>query len=150
MRASKIIIVVVIGAILLFGIAFLIVPLLSSHYLRFMGKDTAYYTEVAHACDLIMQQHPVSSNDTITLYSHMVLPYTMKLSGRDTSLPKIIRALHPDMILVSTNRVWIEIPPERMGGFVITWERDDMRTNYWALQSNGDGLVKTVYEESRP
>jgi len=149
-RAPKIIIGFVVGAVLLLGTVFLAVPLFSSRYLQFMGKDTAYYTDIAHACDLVLQQHPVSSNDTVTLYSHMSLPYTKKLSGEEASLPKIIRALHPDEILVSSNRVWIEIPPERMGGFVITWEPGDMHTNYWALQSNGDGLVKTVYEESRP
>jgi len=150
MRTFKIISGLVFGVILLCGLAFLLVPGFHSRYLRFMGKDAAYYTEVAHACDSIMVQHPPSSTDSVTLYAHMVLPYTLKLSGSDPSLPKIIRALHADHILVSTNRVFIDIPPERMGGFGVIWERDEMRTNYWTLQSNGDGLVKTVYEESRP
>jgi len=80
----------------------------------------------------------------------MTLSYTIKLSGREPSLPKIIKALHPDMVLVSTNRVFIEIPPERMGGFGINWEPDDTRSNYWTLESNGDGLVTSVYAERRP
>jgi hypothetical protein len=149
-RSPKIITGLVIGAVLVCGVAFLAFTLFSSRYLRFMGKDAAYFTEVAHACDSIMVQHPPSSTDSVTLYGHMVLPFTLKLSGSDPSLPKIIRALHADHILVSTNRVFIDIPPERMGGFGVIWERDEMRTNYWTLQSNGDGLVKTVYEESRP
>jgi hypothetical protein len=45
---------------------------------------------------------------------------TAKLSGRDATLPKIIRALRADMILISKNHVAIEVPPEKMGGFVIT------------------------------
>jgi hypothetical protein len=120
-----------------------------SPYLRFMHRDIRYYSEVAHACDAIMAQHPASSTDSVALSGHMVLPYTLKVSGSDPSLPEIIRALHADHILVSTNRVFIDIPPERMGGFGVIWERDEMRTNHWTLQSNGDGLVKTVYEESR-
>ena len=150
MRSPKIITGLVVGAVLVCGVVFLAFTLFSSRYLRFMGKDVAYFTEVAHACDSIMAQHPPSSTDSVTLYGHMVLPYTLKLSGSDPSLPKIIRALHADHILVSTNRVFIDIPPERMGGFGVIWERDEMRTNHWTLQSNGDGLVKTVYEESRP
>ena len=150
MRSPKIITGLVVGAVLVCGVVFLAFTLFSSRYLRFMGKDVAYFTEVAHACDSIMVQHPPSSTDFVTLYAHMVLPYTLKLSGSDPSLPKIIRALHADHILVSTNRVFIDIPPERMGGFGVIWERDEMRTNHWTLQSNGDGLVKTVYEESRP
>ena len=115
-----------------------------------MAKNPAYFSEVAHACNLIMEQHPPSSTDSVRLYGNMVLPYTLKLSGRDPSLPKIIRALHADNILVSTNRLYIDIPPERMGGFAVIWERDEVRTNYWTLHSNGDGLDKTVYDEVRP
>ena len=148
MRAPRIILAVVIGAILLFGFGILRFAL-TSPYLRFMGKDASYFAEVAHGCDLVLRQHPVSSNDTAVVYGES-LPYRAKLSGHEPSLPKIIRALHPDMIVVSTNRVAIEIPPNHMGGFVVTWEPDDMRTNLWVLQSNGDGLIKTVYEERRP
>jgi hypothetical protein len=147
MRIPKVILGFVLAVVLFSGLAFLAFTLFSSRYLRFMGKDKTYYSDVAHACDLILHQHPVRSNDTVTLYEHMTLPYTIKLSGCDTSLPKIIKALHPDSILVSTNRVFIDIPPERMGGFGVIWEQDETRSNYWTLKSNGDGLVKTVYEE---
>ncbi len=148
MRTRRILLAL--GAIVIFCIVAVVLFIGSSPYLRFTHKGIGYYSEVAHACDSVLQQHQVSSNDTVTLNSGMVLPYTQKLSGSDASLPKIIGALHPSEILVSSNRVFIEIPPERMGGFAVIWERDEMRTNYWALQSNGDGLVKTVYEESRP
>jgi hypothetical protein len=146
---SKVASGIVIAAILLSGLS-LLANMLVSPYLKFMGKDAVYYSKVANACDLIMRQHPVSSNDTVTLYGDMVRPYTIKLSVHDSTLPRIIRGLYPDMILVSSNGVSIEIPPEHMGGFVVGWGPDDMRTNYWALWSNGDGLEKTVYEERRP
>ena len=92
------------------------------------GKDAAYYTEVAHACDSIMVQHPPSSTDSVTLYAHMVLPYTLELSGSDPSLPKIVRASYGYHILVSTNRVFIDIPPDDWVGFGVvreTWRDAD-------------------------
>jgi len=150
MRTSRLSFGLALGVIVAVCVAVMAFVFHPSPYLRFMHKDAGYYSEIAHACDSIMVQHPPSSTDSVTLYGHMVLPFTLKLSGGDPSLPKIIRALHADHILVSTNRVFIDIPPERMGGFGVIWERDEMRANYWTLQSNGDGLVKTVYEESRP
>ena len=129
MHISNAIVGLVVGVIALCVLVLLAVTLFSSRYLRFMAKDKAYFSEVAHACDSILRHHPVSSNDTVTLYGHMSLPYTMKLSGHDGSLPKIIKRLHPDMVLISTNRVLIDIPPERMGGFVITWEADHLHSN---------------------
>lgn len=151
MRITKIIIGTLVGVGLFCGLTVLILTtLFASPYLKFMGKGSAYYTQIAHACDSIIMQHPVNAADSVSLYSHAVLPYTIRLSGFDASLPKVIRALHADMILVSTNRVLIEVPPEKMGGFVITWKPDDIRSNFWVLQSNGDGLVNTVYEEYRP
>lgn len=149
MRVSKVIGGVVMGVIFLWVLLFSVFSPFSSPYLRFMSKDRAYFSQLAHACDSILQQQPVSSKDTVTLYPGMVLSNTMKLSGHESSLPKIISRLHPDMILVSTNSVFIEIPPERMGGFGISWEKDDMRSNYWTLESNGDGQMKKVYEERR-
>jgi hypothetical protein len=143
-------IILALGAIVLFCVLAAGFFFLSSPYLRFRYKSTSYYSEVAHACDSVLQQHPVSSKDTATFNSGMVLPYTLSISLGDVSLPKIISALHPDMILVSTNGVWIEIPPGRTGGFAVTWGPDNLRTNHWALQAGGDGLVKTVYEESKP
>jgi hypothetical protein len=148
MQISKIIVGLAVGVVLFLGLVFLAVTSFSSRYLQFMAEDKTYFAEVAHACDSILREHPVTSKDTVTLFGHLSLPDTVKLSAQDSSLPKVIRALHPDMILVSTNRVFIEIPPERMGGFTIAWKQDDMRSNYRVLQSNGDGLVKTVYEEN--
>jgi hypothetical protein len=149
MRALKIILGVASVAILLLYplFAFWLCPY---RYLRFMHRDTAYYTQVAHACDVIKQQHPVSPYDSVTLSSGLVLPYTLKLSGGDPSLPKIIRALHANPILVSTNRVWMKVAAEwGRAGFGLIWEREEMVTNNWALSTAAEGLSKTVYEEPR-
>ena len=149
MRAPRIILAIAAGVILLFCVALLALNVLPSPYLRFMHKDIHYYSEIARACDMVLKQYPVSSNDSVQLSRDMGLPYTKRVSGRDATLPKTIRALHPDYVLVSSNRIYVWIPPERMGGFGVIWEQDDLRTNYWTLRSNGDGLEKIVYEEAR-
>jgi hypothetical protein len=110
-----------------------------------MRKDSSYYSQVAHACDSLLREHPVSSSNSVTLYEGMTFPFTLKLSGNDKSLPKIIRALHPDCILISSNRVVIDILPLPHGGFGVIWRQDDLKTNQWILQSNGE----TVYQESK-
>ncbi len=149
MRVPRIILAMAAGLCVLLCIGLVALYVLPSPYLRFMGRDIRYYSEVASACDLVLREHPVSSNDSVELYRGMFLPCTKRLSGRDVKLPKVIRSLRPDYLLVSSNRVYIWIPPERMGGFGVIWEQDEMRTNYWTLQSNGDGLQKTVYEAAR-
>jgi hypothetical protein len=125
---------------------FLFMP---SPYLSFMRKDLSYYSQVAHACDSILQHHPVTASNSVTRYGE-VLPFTLSLSGSDTSLPKIIRALHPDDILVSSNRIFIDIPPERMGGFGVSWGQNELQTNQWILQSHAEGPGEIVYQENRP
>ena len=117
---------------------------LPSPYLRFMGRSTQYYSEIAAACDFVLRQYPVSSND-----SPVLIQGALPISGSDVKLPEVIRSLHPDFLLVSSNSVYIWILPERMGGFGVIWEHDKMRPNHWTLQSNGDGLQKIVYEAAK-
>jgi hypothetical protein len=107
-----------IGVIILSGLLFLVVStVIASPYLKFMAEDSAYYSQIADACDLIIAQHPARATDSVTLSPHVVLVNTIKLSGRDA--PKIIRALHADTILVSKNHVAIEIPPEKWADLFI-------------------------------
>ena len=105
----------------------------SSPYLRFTHKGIGYYSEVAHACDSVLQQHQgLASNEEPgdTQFGDGIAIYA-EVSGSDASLPKIIGALpYPSEILVSSNRVFIEIPPECMGGFAVIWERDETRTQF--------------------
>jgi hypothetical protein len=147
MRTPKVILGFVFAVVLLSGLAFLAFALFSSRYLRFMHKDNTYYSAIAHACDSILLEHPVTSNDVVRFSSHIVVPFRMRISGNDSSLPNIIRQLHPDFVLIGSNYISLTIPPERMGGFGVSWKQDEMRSNYWILESDGDGLVKTLYEE---
>jgi len=70
MRTRRILLAL--GVIVIFCIVAVVLFIGSSPYLRFMHKGIGYYSEVAHACDSVLQQHQVSSNDTVSLNSGMV------------------------------------------------------------------------------
>ena len=88
---------IVVAAILLGGV-FLLFYSLQSPYLRFVGKDAAYYRQFAAACDSLLQQHPVGTNDWIYRNGDQSPENSIELSGRDPSVPKIIRAVDPKII----------------------------------------------------
>jgi hypothetical protein len=110
-----------------------------------MQEDRNYYTKIAQACDLILSEHPVTSNDVVRYSSHLISPFTKRIPGNDPSLPAIIVRLHPDLVLVKTNFVSIIIPPERMGGFGIIWQQNESFPGVWQLQADADGELETVY-----
>ncbi len=110
MRAFKAIVVVI---VVLVAIA-CVIPYAVSPYIRFMGKAPSYYTQFAHACDSLMQQHPIG------------VAGFAELSPSDTMLPAIIRELHARKVRVSTNGVSILVGVGR-GGFGISWGPDDTR-----------------------
>jgi hypothetical protein len=112
---------------------------LKSDYLRFMeDKDQQYYSEFARACDSMLSQHPVGTNESI------------RISGDDLSLPKIVRDLQPkpSRVTISSNRVHIMAGVSRPG-FGIEWQQDEMRTNVWVLRTAAEGLIRVAYEERR-
>jgi hypothetical protein len=118
----------------------------ASRYRRFLGKDAAYYAQVARACDAVLQKHPIGSSG---LQPYAGLPGSFSLSAQAASLPAAIRALHPDTIILSTNRVYVGFGVGRLAWGII-WKQDEDRTNSWTLDTNADGLQKRVYAESRP
>jgi hypothetical protein len=77
------------------------------------------------------------------------LPSRLKLSGHDTSLPKIIARLDPTDLLVGSNSVSITVPPERMGGFWVMWSSDEKNTNQWKLEVGAEGIHNIVYRETK-
>ncbi len=113
-----------------------------------MHRSTGYYSQIAHACDSVYQQHPVSSNNIVRFTRLIVVPFRIRLSGNDPSLPRAIKQLNPDWVMVGTNFVSLGIPPERMGGFGVIWKQ--LGQKQWALQADGDGVLTTVYQERRP
>src|SRR6266849_492021 len=71
MRVARILLV-------FFVLSFLVLCFLwsvRSPYIRFMGKDQQYYSDLAHACDRVLAQHPLGTNAVI------------RISGGDASVP---------------------------------------------------------------
>jgi hypothetical protein len=121
---------------------------LVSPYVRFTHRSSAYYTDLAQACTLVMLQHRPTTNDSAKLAGAGTLHSTIKLSGTDPTLPKIIRELQAEYVLVSTNRMCISGPGRDRFG--VTWESDGERTNRWLLQAGGDAPLVTLYEQTTP
>jgi hypothetical protein len=144
------------GAKLIVGVAVLIIGVVAalvffgplgpgSKYNRFMAKDPAFYSQVAHACDSILKQHPIGSRP---LQPFHALPGAFSLSAQDASLPPIIRSLHPDTVVLSSNHVYVGFGVGRLAWGII-WEQDEDRTNSWSLSTNADGLERKLYAEAR-
>jgi hypothetical protein len=111
--------------------------LLKSNYLRFMeDKGQTYYSEFARACDSVLAQHPLGTNEFI------------RISGADSSLPKIIRDLEPSRVTISSNRVHLVVGVGR-DGFGVSWEQDEAQTNVWAINTFVESLQRVAYAETR-
>jgi len=137
---------ILVAAILLAAVVLLLYSLQSS-YLRFAGKDATYYREFATACDSLSQQHPVGTNDWIYRNGLRSLENSIQLSGRDPSLPKMIRTLDPENVVLSSNRVFIGVGVGR-GSFGIIWSQDK-GSNGWTLRTCAENLEKTHYETTK-
>lgn len=127
----------------------------ASPYRRFHNHEPSYYSGLARACDAVLRQHPdfvrhtaATTNSIIWMDANNTAWDQTRVTSNDSSLPDVVRALHPNEILLAPHRVFMGFGVGRIGWAVI-WEQDDTQTNRWRLQSNRDGLVKTVYEERR-
>lgn len=108
----------------------------ASPYHRFLRKDFSYYSELAQACALILDQHPVGTE-------HLVwVPVSA------ASLPASIRELHPTNIKVESNRVCIAIG-ERQTGFDVVWEQDKQQAGAWTLNTYTRTVKYTSYVRSK-
>lgn len=133
--------------------------LLKSSYIRFTERDQHYYAEIARTCDLLLQQHttfhkhsePLSQQhpktDLFWMDTNSVVWDMINISGRDPTLPKAIRVLHPHQIFIAPNRVsiWIGVRPD----YTIGWGQDEIQTNSWTLTCSGEGVGKSLYTEKR-
>jgi hypothetical protein len=118
-----------------------------SPYLRFVGKDNMYYSQFAEACDQVLQQHPVGTNDWVYHEGTRSPQNALRISPHDPSLPKAIRNVSPDDIIVSSNRVWIGVGVGR-GAFGIVWEQDE-GLNTWSLRTYAESMMKVHYTTTR-
>jgi hypothetical protein len=74
MRIARGILIFVGGIIFaLAALVFLWIYVVKSPYLRFMDKSERYYGDFTRACDLVLQQHPLGTNEFIRI-SHETSP----------------------------------------------------------------------------
>ena len=134
MRIAKIILITLsipVAVCLLVGVA---LWWTKSPYIRFVEKDQTYYSQVARACDLILEQHPLGTNEFI------------RLPDGDASVPSIIRDLHPSEVTISSNRVHVIVGVREFG---MSWEAQEGDTNSWVLNVYPEGQGKALYEKRR-
>jgi hypothetical protein len=143
MSASRAI--AVLGIIL--GAGFLLLFSLRSSYLSFVGKDTAYYRQFSTACDSLLEQHPVGTNDWIYRKGHRSRENSIEIPATDASVPKIIGILNPERIVIYSNKVFILVGVGR-GAFSIIWAQDK-GSNGWTLHTYAENLEKLHYETTK-
>jgi hypothetical protein len=103
--------------------------------IAFQRRDLKYHKAFAEACDLVIKQHPLITNQST------------KISLTDPSLPKIIRDLHP-------LRIWMVGNPPYVGmidssdEFGIEWgpDIDSGRPNVWQLTTTCESHTRVAYE----
>jgi len=123
----------VIVAALLCLLLVLAVTVFRSPYLRFLDKDENYYAEFAHACDRILEKHPLGTNGTLLVQID------------DPSMPGIIHRLSPSKVTIQTNRVHVMVG---VRDFAVVWEPREDYSNAWVLSVIG-GPERVVYVEPK-
>ena len=108
---------------------------LKSPYFRFVDKDQMYYAKVARACDLMLEQNPLGTNEVVHLESSNV------------SVPSIIRSLRPSRITISRDRVHVIVGVRDFG---MSWEAQDGDRRSWALKVYPEGPERVLYSETKP
>lgn len=112
----------------------LIAPgLLESPYIRFQKHSETYYSNLAHACSMVLAEHPLGTNEFIEI------PVT------DPSLPKAITRLHPIKIHVSSRGYWMLLISESRMGIGVEWGPKWDNTNFWVLDEIAESMVTDVY-----
>jgi hypothetical protein len=102
----------------------------------FIHQSPSYYSNLAHACDEVLQAAPVANGAF----------YFVSLSN--STLPKLIADLHPrELVLTSTS---VSIGYTRGNdGFWVGWGADRANSNQWTLEANLKGGRTTFYTETR-
>jgi hypothetical protein len=107
-------------------------------YLTFMSRDQRYFAQVAEGCDKLLAQTRASPG------------MEREIAGNDKSLPAVLKEIKATRFLVSSNRVYATIGPERAGGFGMVWEQHEVNKSLWQLTTSGDGLNKVVFSTKKP
>ena len=111
-------------------------------YTHFVRHDRLYFKCLAGDCNSLLRTHPVGSAGLAT-DDRAPGWFRVNLSG--TSLPESISRLHPNCILVCTNKLFVSCGTAGRLGWDFMWEQfSDDRTNTWAL------IAEVPYKCERP
>jgi hypothetical protein len=108
-----------------------------ARYRGFLHRDPGYYSEIVAACEKVLADPPNA------IIGDRTLSGDRTIDSIDPSLPPAVAHLHPTLILLNTNRVYLRIGPMTKFGWGINWGQDDMDESLCELSANGDG-VRTV------
>lgn len=133
--AKSLLVIVTLLAVLILVLPILVHP----QHFAFRHRSAGYYADFARACDSLLAQHPIGTNQFV------------EVPVFDPSIPSIIRQVHPFRIKLATNWVWILAWGEgHADGVGITWgPQSESQTNGWALLTAVEGQTRTIYVASR-
>jgi hypothetical protein len=137
MRASRIILAVVLVLACIIGFLWYLPNLLNPQYFGLRHKSAKYYADYTAACDSVLAAHPLGTNESI------------KIPVADPSLPKIMTDLHPIRIEVSSRRVWMLLGSDSHARFGLTWDAQWDNTNIWVLHTTAESLDTVIYASKR-
>lgn len=138
MGPKRVVITLVTLLVIVPAILAIIVPdFLESHWIALQHKSTKFYTGLAAACDSVLSQHPMGTNEAIWI------------SVADPSLPMPIRNMHPLKIQVNSNRVWMLLDSDSHAGIALAWEPSWTNKNVWVLDISGDAPERVIYTTNR-
>ena len=137
MRIFRILLIAFAAIVSIFGIFWLVSVVFESNYIRLQHKSSVYYAELAAACDSILANHPLATNEVIWI------------SVKDGSLPKIVRDLHPVKIQVNAQRVWILLDNDSRAGIGLGWQPKWGDTNTWKLDIVAESLETVIYSTNK-
>lgn len=106
----------------------------SPSYLSFIGRDAAFYSRVAGACEEVRTNAPGAIADN------------RKISPEGLTLPTVLRDLHPDYLRITTNRVFLSFGVGR-GAYGVAWE--PAGGSSWKLTTYAESLERILFTEQR-
>lgn len=137
MRALRIIIVLGVILVCIFGFLWCLPYLLNPQYFGLRHKSAKWNADFTVACDSLIVSHPSGSNEFVWV------------SVADPSLPKIIKDLQPLKMQVGPQRVWMVLVSDSRAGFGLTWDPKWNDTNIWVLHTTAESLDTVVYSVKR-
>ena len=138
MRAPRILPIIGLGTLVTAGFVWFTLPeLLHPQYFGLRHKSARYYIDLTAACDSLIAQHPLGTNNVIRI------PVT------DPSLPKLIQDLRPIKVQVSPRRVWLLLGSDSHAGFGLAWEPQYGQTNLWILHTSAESVDTVIYAAER-